>query len=100
MDAVGGNGLISDAERSGVGDAPASQVFKRRNVVPLTQFNKLFQRRPLRETHHPEIAGVHTEQQTRIVIDGLFVIFDAGAVRRADFAQASATTRHDFRNAE
>src|SRR5207249_3896260 len=99
-DAARRDGLVSDAEGYRIRDTAASQVFKGWNIATLTQLNELSERRPLRETDHPKIAGVDTEQETRMLIDRSIVIFDPGAVCRTHFTQTSAATRHDFGNSK
>src|SRR5438046_9054084 len=90
------DGLVSDAEGYRIRDTAASQIFKGWNIATLTQLNELSERRPLRETDHPKIAGVYTEQETRLLIDRSLVIFDPGAVCRTHLPQTGAAARHDF----
>ena len=43
---------------------------------------------------------MNAKEQTRIFVDGIFVVGDARAVGGADFAKHCAALFHDFRDAE
>ena len=92
--------IIGNPKSLQIGDTAASQIFKYWNVPALPQFDKLLERRAFRKTNHAEIAGMHTQQEARAVVDRFFVILDACAIGRADLAQACAAPRHDVGNTE
>src|SRR5580698_4075318 len=43
---------------------------------------------------------MHSQQKTRALSDGVFVVGDAGPIGGADFAEGCAGLRHDVRDAE
>ena len=54
----------------------------------------------LDESDHPVVRRVDLQQERGVVVDGAFVVGDAGAVRGADLDQPALRLGHDLRHAE
>src|SRR5436190_2053168 len=95
MNAVCGERFAGDVDH-----AAAAEIFESRNISALPELDELFERSPFRETDHPKVARMDTQQQPRPLIDGLLVILNASAVRGPNFLQDCAASGHNFRNSE
>ncbi len=53
---------------------------------------------PRRESFHAKVTWVHAQQQAGSFVDRFTIVFDARAIRRADFPKNCARALHDVRD--
>src|SRR5713101_2732260 len=79
-------------------ETPASMLCF--TVAALTQGHELFKRRLVRKTGDLEIRRMYAQQNPRFFIDGLLVVREVRAIRRADLAKDCPALLHDFRDSK
>ncbi len=92
--------LAGHPSRSQVENCPAPQILHQGNPAGQRQLDQFVQTRLLRKTRNLEIRAVHAQQNARFFVDGLFVVADAGTVRRAHLPQNPIRLLHHVGNAK
>ena len=86
--------------RAEVHQAPAAEVFDKREAMIAREFDHLAKLGPFGETHDAEVAGMNAHERPRALVDGRLKIRDARAVGGANLAKHGAALGRDIRDAE
>src|SRR5208283_921530 len=94
------HGGFRDAAGGETGEASRAQVLDDGQAGARAERDQVRYFGLFREAGHGKIRGMHAEEQARFIVDGVFIVGQARAVRRAHLAQDRAALLHDFRDAK
>src|SRR5271167_4563336 len=94
------NKRFGDSARGQIDETTRAKILNKWKTGTLAKCRQFFKRRFFCKSGDPKIGRMHPQEQTSLLVDGVFVVGKPRAVRGTDFPQDRPAFRHDFRNAE
>jgi hypothetical protein len=100
LDGRAQGGLACESEMIEAREQAGSLVFENGNAEGSCESDEIAEGGALHKAFNTEIRLMHAKEERGLLVDGVFVVGDPGAVGGADFAEKCAGLLEDFRDTE